>query len=159
MNFAEFDEEVRKYFNLTRDEHLFGKLTYTRLIELLKVNTTGLNAMRIVDFSRGENTFGEFRFITLMGRIKNTLDREMPIYFTAYGHGYNFRRDCVVADTWNFYTSFTKYIKSDLPPAYTIRQLEKEHEELIETKPRNEAYVLMEELSDPDDAIVNQISE
>jgi len=159
MNFAEFDESIRNYFNLTREEHLFGKLTYGRLIELLKVNTTGIKGMRIVDFSRGENSFGEFRFITLKGRIKNTLDQEMTIYLTAYGHGYHNGRDCMVADTWDFYTSFTKFVTNDLPPAYTIRQLENEHEEFIETKPHNEEYVLMEELSDPDDALANIVPE
>ena len=87
------------------------------------------------------------------------MDQEMPVYLTAYGHGYNECRDCEVSETWNFYIGFTGLFADHLPPCHTIKLLEDEHNVFVETEPKNKKFAMLEAFGDPDEAYSEVTSE
>jgi hypothetical protein len=154
MDILEFESSIKKCFELTDREYLFTKLSYDRLLDILKPLTRGINRIHIANFRRSRNNFGEFRFITLQsGFIRSDNGEYQTVTLTAYGHGYNDCRDCYTANTWNFYIDYNNCYKGiDLPPLHTIKQLEDEHKNYNDTPIRNKTYAILEELGDSDSA-------
>lgn len=147
----EYRELQKKAFHLTDTELLYDKFSYDRLIEILKCYTGGVGEkVKIVRFSRGDNNYGNFRFITIQAKLN-----DHTMYLTAYGHGINDCSGNMTASNWNFFIDEQSYgdnFYHHLPPAHTIRQLMEEHKNYWDEKPTNKKFALLEELSDSDSA-------
>lgn len=80
-------------FGLKETEVLFDSVSGERLMSFIKQDE-----VTVWDYSRSSNSYGEFRFITLVKGHESGF-----AMLTFYGHGYHEPRGETLWDTWHFF--------------------------------------------------------
>lgn len=131
----------------TEYDELYSKITHEKFLEFLK-------KYPIVSSSRGNNNYGEFRFITVMVTRKCYDGSEYKDAVTFYGNGYHEYRE-YSPETWSFYVGNGCLYsnKQELNRKTVIEEIENERKGMHFNKTyTNNTFSVLADLMDEDGA-------
>ena len=143
-----------KFSFLTENEMLFETLKFKRLLQILK-----LDEIEILNYSRSNNSYGEFLFITTKVEGCN-----VPLVF--YGFGLHEYRGEYFVDKWKIYTGNTfeleQYERKPIleTKIKLLRYLKSEYKKWkrlkeVDVVERDNGFCMVSDMADEDYAISN----
>lgn len=134
---------------ITEKEELYNRVSHERMLSYMR-------RYPIVDNHRSHNSYGEFRFITVIVPRKRNDGSRYNDALTFYGNGYHEYRE-VSPDYWCFnvgngclYTG-----KPALNKRAAIKAVQDERAGMtFDTRPANNTFTFLADLTDDDAAIV-----
>ena len=137
----------------TDKEQLYNRVSHARVLEYL-------NKYPIVSNHRDHNSYGEFRFITVMLPRKRNGGSAYREAVTFYGNGYHEYRDTSPA-TWSFNVG-NGCLYHDAQPLnrrQAIKEINDEHAAMsFDDTPKDNTFTFIADLTD-DDAALAYINE
>lgn len=152
MNEHKYDYryEHEKRFGITEDEHMWKRISYNRLLEIIKQDD-----VHVVGMGRDTNSYGEWNFIEL--------EKDGPgprIEF--YGHGWHEHKEKFLVNNWSYYrVGSYNQPEEHLDKKYVLQELQKEHKMYTERaktasgrrSEKAKIFSLLAETSDEDGAL------